>query len=305
MTSPVFGRLSDVAPREAWPHEARDMTPWLADNLDRLGEVIGLPSLDLIETEVSVDTFAADILARDAMGDRLVLIENQLECSDHTHLGQIMTYLSGLDAQVMVWIAPRFRDAHLSAIRWLNENTLDPFAFFAVRLRVVRIERSPLAPLLELVEEPDGWERHVQAEVRKRGGLSGDAQMRRDFWAFVGERHPDLAIAKPYAASSRWLPTEDERVWLSLFFSKTGVGLFVRGPREDEAAPRAILTEHSRELSQELGVDLESDQRFLLQEKRSIDMTVRENWTSAVDWLASRAEDYRRALDDVSTRSNP
>lgn len=117
--------------REAWPNEATDFTPWLAENLHRLSQVIGVP-LELEGTEVAVEGYSADILAKYPADDSRVIIENQLEYTDHTHLGQIMTYLAGLDAKTVVWIAREFRGPHLSAVRWLNTHTTDEFAFFAV-----------------------------------------------------------------------------------------------------------------------------------------------------------------------------
>src|ERR1700678_238465 len=146
MSEVTFGILEDVAPRAAWPQEARQFTPWLANNLGHLGKELGL-MLELESIETPVGTFSADILARETATGDAVLIENQLEISDHKHLGQIMTYLSGLSAKKIVWVAPWFKDEHLSAIRWLNANTVDPFSFFAVRVRVVRISNSPFAPL--------------------------------------------------------------------------------------------------------------------------------------------------------------
>ena len=168
MTDIQFDRLVDLPLREAWKHEAQEFTPWLAQNIDHLSEAIGVP-LELTGTEVAVETFSADILARNPMDDSIVLIENQLETTDHTHLGQIMTYLAGLEAQTVIWIAPAFREPHLSAIRWLNEHTADGFAFFAVKARVVRIGDSPYAPIFEVVEKPDSWQRRLKAETAPRG----------------------------------------------------------------------------------------------------------------------------------------
>ena len=122
--------------------------------------------LELTDTEVAVESFSADILARNPIDDSVVLIENQLEKTDHTHLGQIMTYLAGLEAQTVIWIAPSFRQPHLSAIRWLNEHTEEGFSFFAVRARVVRIGNSPFAPIFEVVEKPDNWSRQLKSEAR-------------------------------------------------------------------------------------------------------------------------------------------
>lgn len=117
-----LGMLQEVNLREAWPDEALHFTPWLADNLHVLGKVLGI-ELELVEAEAGVQEFWADILARNPKDDRKVLIENQLEKSDHTHLGQILTYLAGLEASTIVWVAKDFSDAHLSAVSWLNENT--------------------------------------------------------------------------------------------------------------------------------------------------------------------------------------
>jgi len=150
MTDIQFDRLVDLPLREAWSNEAQEFTPWLAQNIDHLSDVIGI-TLEITGTEVAVETFSADILARNPMDDSIVLIENQLEVTDHTHLGQIMTYLAGLEAQTVIWIAPAFREPHLSAIRWLNKHTADGFSFFAVKARVVCIGKSPYAPIFEVV----------------------------------------------------------------------------------------------------------------------------------------------------------
>ena len=106
-----FARLSDTSLREAWRDEARDFTPWLSDNIDYLSEVLGL-ELEATETEVAVDNFSADIMATEARTGHRVLIENQLEGSDHRHLGQILTYLAGLDAKSVIWVAREFQEAH-------------------------------------------------------------------------------------------------------------------------------------------------------------------------------------------------
>ena len=176
MSDIQFSRLQELPLREAWKHEAQDFTPWLAENIDHLSEAIGIP-LELTGTEVAVESFSADILARNPMDDSVILIENQLEQTDHTHLGQIMTYLAGLDAKTVVWIAPSFREPHLSAIRWLNEHTADGFSFFALKARVVRIGDSPFAPMFEVVEQPNLWDRQIEA------AHSGDLRkLRNQYW---------------------------------------------------------------------------------------------------------------------------
>jgi adenine-specific DNA-methyltransferase len=185
-----FATLDDVPLQEAWGHEAHDFTPWLAENLGRLSEAIGIP-LELTDTEVAVESFSADILARNPQDDSVVLIENQFKPSDHGHLGQIMTYLAGLSAHTIIWIAPYFREPHLSAIRWLNEHTEEPFAFFAVKLRVVRIENSPLVPLFEVIERPNHWDRQVQETARQADvPIHGDIRL-----GFVYDRAPHIQLS--------------------------------------------------------------------------------------------------------------
>ena len=133
----ALGALETADLRDAWKHEAHDFTPWLAENLDRLAGELGV-ELEKEDTEVHVGPYRADIVARTRVDDSRVVIENQLEEANLQHLGQVLAYLAGLDARIVVWIARGFDDAHLSAIRWLNDHTVDPYAFFAVRVRVVR-----------------------------------------------------------------------------------------------------------------------------------------------------------------------
>ena len=223
-----FGRLEPVDLRKAWPHEAKDFTPWLAENLDRLAEVTGL-RLALEDTEVKIEGFSADVLAHDSVDDSLVLIENQLDGSDHAHLGQVVTYLAGLDACTVVWIAREFHEAHLSAVRWLNGHTPDEYAFFAVRLRVMRIGTSAMAPTFEVMERPNAWERGLRAAAAP--GLSELGRFRREFWTYYSTRYSGDGVSPGYAASSVWYETGDTEMVLNQYLSQGDVGIFLRGKR--------------------------------------------------------------------------
>ena len=238
MPNKEFARLSDTNPRDAWRDEARDFTPWLVDNLDYLSEALGL-ELEAISSEVAVDSFSADIVAKEAgTGDR-VLIENQLESSDHKHLGQVLTYLAGLRAKTIVWIAPAFREAHRSAIRWLNENTVDDFAFFAVRLRVVRIGESPFAPVFEVVEKPNAWDRRLGEQANT--AESELSRLRQRFWDRYLEKHPD--VFEPTRVSNVWLPMRpDGSIVLSMYVGSKTSGMFLRGPRASDGEALAKFT---------------------------------------------------------------
>ena len=130
----ALGKLKKIDLRKAWEHEALDFTKWLAkeENLALLSEEIGV-DLNLVETEASVGSFNVDILAEDSNG-RKVVIENQLEITDHDHLGKVLTYTSGYNAEIIIWIAKDIRDEHKQAIDWLNEHTDENINFFAIKI---------------------------------------------------------------------------------------------------------------------------------------------------------------------------
>ncbi len=158
----AIGRLTPVAAREVWPHEALDFTPWLLENADVLADVLGM-NLELEAAEHAVGGFSLDLIGQEIGSGARVIVENQLESSDHTHLGQIMTYAGGTDASHVVWIAPSFREEHRKALEWLNERTDEETRFFAVEIKAVRIGDSAVAPLLTLVVQPNDWGKQVRA----------------------------------------------------------------------------------------------------------------------------------------------
>ena len=161
MTQQEIGKIDNVAITSVWPHEANDFTPWLAENLGLLGEELGL-ELELEGTEVPVGNFSLDILATDAKSQRVVNIENQIASTDHTHLGQLLTYSAGKNAGIVVWIAKEFRDEHRAALDWLNEGTSDSLSFFGVEVQAVRIGDSLPAPLFRLAAAPNTWSKDVK-----------------------------------------------------------------------------------------------------------------------------------------------
>jgi len=156
----MLGKLEQVDPRMLWVSEPAHFTPWLASNLPMLGEALGL-ELELIKAESSVGPFACDIEARDINTSRKVIIENQLEPTDHTHLGQLLTYAAGLDATVVVWISPLVREQHRQAIDFLNRHTAEGLDFFAVALEVVKIGTSLPAVVFRLVASPNAWAKTI------------------------------------------------------------------------------------------------------------------------------------------------
>jgi hypothetical protein len=188
----ALGRLSSVPLREVWAHEAYDFTRWLAqpNNLALLAETLELTELQLSGTEVPVGDFKIDILARD-MNDNIVVIENQFGSTDHKHLGQIMTYVSGQEGKaIIIWIAEIFREEHRAAIDWFNANTIEGFDFFAVEVQAFRIGNSEPAPQFNIVGKPNAWSRKLTRTTRQTGGIPWDgAEWRKQYvtyWTAFG-----------------------------------------------------------------------------------------------------------------------
>ena len=302
MTIPELGNLEQVDLRQAWPHEARSFTPWLSENLEMLSSVIGIP-LELEGQEVAVEQFSADILARNPRDDSRVLIENQLEQSDHGHIGQIMTYLAGLDVNTVIWIAAGFREPHLSAIRWLNDHTIEPFAFFAIKLSIVRIADSPMAPVFEVVVKPNTWERQLQSIAKETQSSSGVGEVRKKFWTYYLEKYPEEGQYGPANGSSnRWRPVIEAELVVSSYISKGSVGLFVRGLRGvDQKEVWNQIEPFTEELIRKTGGSITSDGSF--HDFWPIDTSNESNWDEMADWLYQKSRTYENALSEMGQES--
>lgn len=152
-------QVENLEVRRKWPNEALDFTPWLADNLDLLGEELGM-SLELVQQEKAVGPMSLDILAKDTDTGDLVAIENQLEWTDTHHLGQLLTYATGVDARIAIWVATEFRHEYATALHKLNEWTSDGNKFYGVKIELIRKSGSPCAePRFRKVVYPGGWDK--------------------------------------------------------------------------------------------------------------------------------------------------
>ena len=236
---PSLGRLEHVDLRSYWEREDTDFTPWLAqeENLQLLGETIGM-ELELEETEANVGPFRADILCRESNSDAYVLIENQLEQTDHTHLGQLMTYSAGLDAVNILWIAQRFTDEHRAALDWLNRITMEDFHFFGIEVELYRIGDSAPAPRFNMVAKPNDWTKAVQAQ--RQPIRSDRAAMYRQLWSemldSLREHHPELKL--PNTTGRQWIRISlgDIKAVLSYAPTKSQMSMYLlfRGPEREK-----------------------------------------------------------------------
>src|ERR1700756_3411596 len=214
-----LGRLERVELRNIWLSEASDFTPWLArkENLDTLGEALGI-DLELEAQERPVGPFRADILCKDVATDRWVLIENQLERTDHSHLGQLLTYASGLEAVTIVWIAARFTEEHRSTLDWLNKITDDRFRFFGLEVELWRIGTSPAAPKFNIVSKPNEWSQSVAQAARAidQSELSETRVMQREYWASLNQSLN--AMGGPVSGNKKPQP----QAWMSFPTGRSG-----------------------------------------------------------------------------------
>ena len=165
MSHTQLGRLKEVDIRNLWSHEQYDFSEWLSkhENLELLNEVIGI-TLSEVEKEVYVGSYRCDLVGNDETTGDKVIIENQLEASNHDHLGKIITYASGLDAKVIVWIVKEAREEHRSAIEWLNNNTSERLNFFLIEIHAYQIGDSLCAPKFEIVEKPNGFIKNAKTQ---------------------------------------------------------------------------------------------------------------------------------------------
>ena len=178
-----IARLTPVPLRELWRHEARDFSSWLSENLDYLEEAIGI-NLSLVEQESAAGDFSVDIVAEDSNGN-LVIIENQLDKTDHDHLGKLITYMSNLDAKTAIWITSKPRPEHERAVQWLNETLPADTSLYLIRLEAYRIGDSPPAPMLSVVAGPSEESRKIGS---RRKDLAERNILRREFWQGLIER---------------------------------------------------------------------------------------------------------------------
>ncbi len=204
MTVNVLGRLQKIDARDIWRSEAQDFTPWLAQpqNLALLANALDM-ELEIEAQEKNVGPFRADILCKDTLDSSWVLIENQLERTDHSHLGQLLTYASGLHAVTIVWISTRFTDEHRAALDWLNEITDEKFRFFGLEVELWRIGDSPAAPKFNVVSKPNEWSRSVGQAARRieTEALTDTKALQLQFWTEMQSAingHPILRMQKPY-----------------------------------------------------------------------------------------------------------
>lgn len=254
-----LGRLKEVDIRELWAHEQYNFSNWLAKekNIELLNETVGLTLTD-IDKEVYVGSYRCDLVAVDETTDVKIIIENQLDSTDHDHLGKIITYASGLDANVIIWIVKEAREEHKSAIEWLNNNMAKEISFFLLEIKAYRIGDSLPAPMFKVVEKPNEFIKSNKSV--KDGDLSKTQAERLNFWTefnrVVTENGKPFNVRK--ATTDHWydvaIGTSDAHISITLVNKDgtIGVELYVRDCKDlfDN------LYEHKEEIENKLGFNM-------------------------------------------------
>ena len=307
MASPQLGRLKPVDLREVWTNEESDFTPWLADqeNLDILADALGMPLLEFVAREEAVGPYSADILCRDADGARVV-VENQLEATDHDHLGKLLTYAAHLGARVLVWIAKKFTDQHRAALDWLNEVSETGTRFFGVEIEVWQIGESALAPKFSIIARPNDWTKEVSV-------LTPIQTLQLDFWngfaEFVARNgsivtkinspRPQTSLGMTgvghtgfylYGTASTWSDTGGHELRADLVISGSGAAHYYD-----------LLSAAREEIEEEFGGDLtwqnpDNTAQRKICARTSTDFNDPDQRTSQYRWLLEKLEALHRIL---------
>jgi hypothetical protein len=310
MLSKPLGRLEHVNLREFWQDEARDFTSWLAkeENLGLLSDTLGM-ELELEGVEVSVGSYKADIIARDTSSDARVVIENQIEKTNHDHLGKILTYASGLDATVMIWIAREFSEEHRRALDFINEQAAPNLRCYGLEIQLWRIDDSIPAPQFKIVSSPNEYAAEVKAETGS-GELTEAKALYLDFWAglkdYCSVHGTFLKLRK--ARPQHWfsIAVGRSKFQISLTASqqnrRIGCEIYMRGINAKTAFK--MLEQKKEEIENQTGqlewmeLPQKQDCRIILY-KRDVDIHNRETWQSAYAWYRENGEKFYKAFSPV------
>lgn len=302
-----LGTLKRLDLREYWKHEALDFTKWLSDpeNIALLSDEVGI-GIEVTQTEASVGRFNVDILAQEENTRRKIIIENQLEMTDHSHLGQLITYAAGLEAQYVIWIVREVREEHRQAVDWLNEHTDEEISFFLVALQLWQIEDSPPAPRFSVISRPNDWKKSVRASAQE-GDLTDTTTKQLEFWQQLkesaAEKYPELKLRTP--RPQHWFDVaigrSDCHVCLIVDSRQDKVRCELYIPDSKELY-RALLASKDQ-IEKELGLAGQMEWRELPGKKASRIQALHTftfddatTWNDAFQWLSETTLKFRKAF---------
>lgn len=306
----TLGKLTKVKDlRKIWNSEARDFTPWLAqeENLEILSNEIGL-DIELIETEAKIGSFNTDILAKDTYSDDIIIIENQLEQTDHDHLGKIITYASGHNANTIIWIVKDVREEHRQAIDWLNEHTDKDLNIFLIKIELWKIDDSSIAPKFNIISSPNNWTKTVKSSQSPRNNITDLKLTQLDYWTkffeYLDNNDTPFNPRKPQPRHWYDLPIGNSLCHISLTMNSRKNALFNYIYIDNDKELFDYLSSQKDEIEKEMGITL--DWKRLNNKKASIieikhdniDPLNEENWDRMIKIHIGDAEKFYFTFKD-------
>jgi hypothetical protein len=311
MTAPInqqLGAVSPVDPRSVWEREDRDFTPWLfqEDRLAELGKTLGL-ELRPHQREHQIGPYFADIVAKDLNTDRYVVIENQLNKTDHDHLGKALTYAGVLDAVAIVWIATQFSEEHKKALDWLNENLSEEISLFGVQLELWQIGDSKKAPRFNVISRPAEEIKSSSRRLRN-AELTEVAQLQLRFWETLSEAllagGQFTSLKKPRGQYSYNVPIGNAQICINNIATTMHgrIGVRLRLKKRVAQAAMEFLGAQKAEIEKEIGEALlwDSDPEFThkyISLYMEADLFEEERWPELLAWMADRTVRFRDAFE--------
>jgi len=300
-----LGKIERVDLRDAWSMEP-EFTRWLAEeeNLSALSEELGL-ELTLIQTEADVGDFNVDILAEETATGSKVIVENQLEVTNHDHLGKLITYASGHDAKYVVWIFRDIREEHRQAIDWLNEHTTDELNFFAVKLELWQVSGSIPAPKFDVISRPNEWAKTIKKQGSQ--GQPSEGKLRQfEFWtqlqAYIKSQKNNTRPQTPRAQHWTNISIGSSQAHIALTMrmreGRLGCELYI----SNNKSLFNHLKERKEVIEAELGTKLEwieaAKAARILQTTKGFDIADETNYQKHFDWLLERASAFKKTFAD-------
>ncbi len=310
----TLARLKKIDLREAWKHEANDFTKWLAldENLRLLGDELGY-GFSLIGTEQLVGNFNCDILAEEENSKNKVVIENQLEITDHDHLGKLITYAAGHSANIVVWVVRNVREEHRKAIDWLNEHTDEEVEFFLVQIELWQIADSPFAPKFEIICKPNNWARSVK-EASAQAGLSKTNLDQLEFWTqlrtFATNNGTTFRLQKPSPQHWTNISIGNSECWIALTVNSMRGLIAVELYIGDNKQLYAQLASKKDAIQSGLGesvewMELPGKKASRIKVSLSGDFNDKSKWPEYFKWLISETEKFRRVFPAFLNQNSP
>lgn len=299
-----LGTLKEITDlRSIWPHEALNFTPWVAENVDLLADAVGL-DITVDETESSVGDFNVDIYASETGTDRKIIIENQLEDTDHDHLGKLITYASGKGADVVIWVVKHAREEHKAAVEWLNNHTDDKIGFFLCEIKLFQIGDSQIAPAFTVVERPNDWTK----EIRKTASANSTQQQRLEYWqAFNDYAFSDANFSRIFNKRKQ---TTDH--WMDFSIGSSACHIAVSQIQKRKAVDVELYINDDKELFKSLfahkdeiekNMEMELEWKELPERKASriliektVDLDDRATWPEQFDYIMDTCIKMKRAF---------